>query len=187
MGLKVKQTKNNIIVTWGNVDADVYGVFVQYCGKNMCKIPIKLVKKNKAVIRKLNNRKINNVKSFKVYVVAYHNDNGKLVEIGKTLQGHYVGRDNIKYTNVYKVKTNKDKYVLSVGKKEKIKASTILKYKGRKELSDKHTRRFRYVASNKDIVTVSKNGVMTAKSKGTCRVYVYARNMAVRVINVKVK
>ncbi|MDO5155065.1 MAG: Ig-like domain-containing protein [Eubacteriales bacterium] len=41
-----------------------------------------------------------------------------------------------------------------------------------------------YASSNKSIATVSKTGVIKAKKKGTCTVYVYARNGYAKTIKV---
>ena len=45
----------------------------------------------------------------------------------------------------------------------------------------------RYVSSNKKIATVSKSGKITAKSKGSCKVYVIAVNGARKAVRVTVK
>ena len=50
-----------------------------------------------------------------------------------------------------------------------------------------HAPKLRYVSSNKKIATVSKTGKITAKSKGSCKVYVIAVNGASKVVKVTVK
>ena len=51
-----------------------------------------------------------------------------------------------------------------------------MQYPKRKQLGDGHAKEFRYATSNKSIATVDKTGKITAKKKGSCVIYVYARN-----------
>ena len=62
------------------------------------------------------------------------------------------------------------------GKTATIKAKTILVDKSKKQLSDAHAKEFRYETSNKKVAKVNANGKVEAVGKGTCYIYVYARN-----------
>ena len=45
----------------------------------------------------------------------------------------------------------------------------------------------KYESSNTSVAIVSSKGVITAKKKGTCTVYVYAQNGVYKKVNVTVK
>ena len=135
----------------------------------------------------MNGKKLNLKKNYKFYVVAYKMVDGKEVEIGKSIVAHIVGKNNTKYTNVKKVKVKKSKFTLKVNGKATIKASTILVKKGKRQLTDAHTKEFRYATSNKAVATVSKAGKIKAVGKGKCTIYVYARNGYCKKVSVVVK
>ncbi len=85
------------------------------------------------------------------------------------------------------MKVTKSSYTLKVGKTATIKASTVLVDKNKKPLSNEHEKEFRYATSNKKIATVSSTGKIKAVGKGTCTIYVYARNGYTKKMKVKVK
>ena len=191
-GLKVTQTGNKIGVEWGKVsEADGYDVYVTYCGMDFNKKkPNKTLKKNSLVpttITKINGKKINLKKNYKIYVVAYRMVEGKKVKLARTITGHIVGRLNTKYSNVRKITLSKSKYTIKVGKTAKVKAKTVLVDKTKKQLSDAHAKEFRYASSNKKIATVDKNGKIKGVKAGTTTIYVYARNGYAKKIKVTVK
>jgi len=193
--LKVSQTGSKIGIKWGKVaEADGYDVYVTYCGESFShKKPVKTLKKKNSVaatsttITKINGKKLNLKKNFKVYVSAYKMVDGKKVRIAKTITGHVVGRKNTKYTNVKSIKLSKSKYIIKVGKTAKVKAKTVLVDKSKKQLSNAHAAEFRYASSNKNIATVDKNGKVKGVAKGTCTIYVYARNGYAKTVKVTVK
>lgn len=134
---------------------------------------------------KVDGKKLNVKKDYKVYVNAY---DGKWQESKSwSITAHVVGSKNAKYTNPKGIRLKKKSYTLKVGKTAKIKASTTLVSKKKKQLSNKHAKQFRYATSNKKVATVSSKGKIKAVGKGTCTVYVYARNGYARKIKVKVK
>lgn len=190
-GLKVSQSGKKITVKYGKIsEADGYDVFIQYCGKNFKKKATKTVKSGKTTsvkITKVNGKKLNLKKNYKVYIAAYKIVNGKKVQMGKTIIAHIVGQKNTKYTNVKNVKISKNKYTLKKGQTVKIKAKTVLVNKKRKELTNAHAKKFRYTTDNKKIATVTKTGKIRAVGKGKCEIHVYARNGYTRVIKVHVK
>ena len=170
--------------------ADGYDVYVQYCFKNFNTksiTPVKNGKTTKVTVKKINGKKINLKKFFKVYVRAYKRAGGKKITLAKTIDVHVVGSKNTKYTNVKAVKLNKNAYTLKKGKTATIKASTVLAGKGKKQLTDKHTKEFRFATTNKKVATVSKQGKIKAVGKGSCTIYVYARNGYAKKVKVKVK
>lgn len=201
--VKVKRTKANdqalsskfnittgksIKVTWGKVaKADGYDVYMAYCKKGKYTV-VKSVKSAKTLsvtINKLNKKAVNQKDNVKCYVVAYKKVAGKKVTIGKSITGHAVGKKNTTVTDAKKIQIRKSAYSLNKGKTAKIKA-TIVKKNNKLPLFG-HTAKFRYDTSNKKVATVSKDGKITAKGKGTCYVYIYAVNGCAKKVKVTVK
>lgn len=189
--LKVSQTGSKINVSWGKVSgAEGYDVYVQYCGKKFTSKSLNSVNSGKVckiTITKVNGKKLNLKNNFKIYVVAYKKVGGKKVTLGKTITAHIVGRKNKKNTNVKAVKVKKASYTLKVKGTATIQARTILVDKKKKPLFNKHAKQFRYATTNKKVATVSSSGKIKAVGKGSCIVYVYARNGYAKKIKVKVK
>lgn len=189
-GLKISQTGSKINIKWGKVgEADGYDVYVAYCGKKFGKA-VKTINKNSTTsvtVKKINSKKINLKKNFKVYVAAYKMTDGKKEVLAKSIMGHVVGRLNTRYSNVWKITLSKSKYSVKVGKTVKVKAKTVLVDKSKKQLSDAHAAQFRYASSNRNIATVDKNGKVKGVAKGTCTIYVYARNGYAKTVKVTVK
>lgn len=181
-------TGKSIKVTWGKVaKADGYDVYMAYCKKEKYTV-VKSVKSAKTLsvtINKLDKKAVNQKDNVKCYVVAYKKVAGKKVTIGKSITGHAVGKKNTTVTDVKKIQTKKSAYSLKKGKTAKIKA-TIIKKNNKLPLFG-HTAKFRYDTSNKKVATVSKDGKITAKGKGTCYVYIYAVNGCAKKVKVTVK
>lgn len=181
-------TGKSIKVTWGKVaKADGYDVYMAYCKKGKYTV-VKSVKSAKTLsvtINKLNKKAVNQKDNVKCYVVAYKKVAGKKVTIGKSITGHAVGKKNTTVTDVKKIQIKKSAYSLNKGKTAKIKA-TIVKKNNKLPLFG-HTAKFRYDTSNKKVATVSKDGKITAKGKGTCYVYIYAVNGCAKKVKVTVK
>lgn len=181
-------TGKSIKVTWGKVaKADGYDVYMAYCKKGKYTV-VKSVKSAKTLsvtINKLNKKAVNQKDNVKCYVVAYKKVAGKKVTIGKSITGHAVGKKNTTVTDAKKIQIKKSAYSLKKGKTAKIKA-TIVKKNNKLPLFG-HTAKFRYDTSNKKVATVSKDGKITAKGKGTCYVYIYAVNGCAKKVKVTVK
>lgn len=181
-------TGKTIKVTWGKVaKADGYEVYMAYCKKGKYTVvkSVKAAKTLSVTINKLNKKTVNQKDNVKCYVVAYKKVDGKKVTIGKSITGHAVGKKNTTVTDVKKIQIKKSAYSLKKGKTAKIKA-TIVKKNNKLPLFG-HTAKFRYDTSNKKVATVSKDGKITAKGKGTCYVYIYAVNGCAKKVKVTVK
>lgn len=191
MGLKVKQYDNKIKVSYGKIkNASGYDVYVQYCGSDFTKKSLNSVnngKKTNIVIKKVNGKKLDLKKNYKVYVIAYQKVDGKKIILAKSITAHIVGRKNTTQTNVKAVKATKISYQLETGKSAQIKGKTILVDKKKQPLSDNHAKELRYITSNSKVATVSKTGKIKAVDKGSCDIYVYARNGYAKKIKVTVK
>ena len=186
-GLKVTQTGNKLNASWGKVDdATSYEVWVQYCGIKFRSKPTMVLEANQKrniSITKLNGKWLNLARNVRVKIVA---KKGKKT-LGASITAHVVGRKNKYYTNAKGIDLTTKSFELKKGKKAQIKAKTVLVYPERKLLSNVHAREFRYDSSDPSVATVSKSGRITAKGKGKCVVYVYARNGFVQKVNVTVK
>ena len=189
--LKVKQTKDGITITWKAVkDADGYQVRISYCNEKFSKTPTVTVNSGKTtsvLIKKIKGKKINRARIFKVYITAFQKKGRSKKLMGNSMTFHVVGSKNQVYSNVRSIKLAKKAYTLKVGKTAKIRAATILVYPKRKELSNRHALRFRYVSSDKTVATVNKKGKIKARSKGICMIYVYSRTGCAGEISVTVK
>ena len=85
------------------------------------------------------------------------------------------------------VRVNKEKVTLKTGTSYKIKASMLKVAKHKKLMPTTHAPKIRYLSSNKKIATVSKKGKITAKKKGSCKVYAIAVNGKSKIVKVIVK
>lgn len=189
--LKVKYVGRKIKIEWGKIaDADRYDVYVQSCSKKFTEksaIPIENGKTTKLTVTKVNGQKLDLTHIYKVYVSAYKVTDGKKVTLAKTITAHVVGKKNKTYTNVKEIKLKKNTYTLKKGKTATIKANTVLVNKHKKDLTNEHARKFRYATTNQKIAAVSNKGKIKAVGKGSCSIYVYARNGYAKKLKVRVK
>ena len=190
-GLKASQTGNKITIAWGRVNgADGYDVYVQYCGKKFTTKSINSVNSGnmtKLTVKKVNGKKLNLKKNYRIYVLAYKRVDGKKVILGKSITAHIAGRKKTKYTNVKAVEVKKSAYSLKKGETAAIKASTVLVSRNKRQLSDAHAKEFRYATSDKKVAAVTAKGKIKAVGKGSCIIYVYARNGYAKKVKVEVK
>ncbi|MGN1125886.1 MAG: Ig-like domain-containing protein, partial [Ruminococcus sp.] len=148
----------------------VYGV---RCGNDLKKI--KTVKGNSYTIKNLKKGKY-----YKYMVVAYKTVNGKQVTISNSKVAHVAVKGG-KYGNVTKITVNKINPIKQ-GKKLTLKATVKYSKKNVKT----HVP-IRYESTNTKIATVNSKGVITAKAKGVCYIYVYAQNGVYKKVKVTVK
>ena len=190
-GLKAIQTGKKLQISWGRVTgADGYSVYVQYCGKDFSAKSLNQVKsgkKTKITVKKVNGKKLDTTKNFKLYVVAWKWKNGKKSTLAKTLTIHVAGKDSVKYTNVKGIRLKKASYTLKKGGTVTLHPKAVLYDKRKKQLSAAHCKEFRYLSSNKKVATVTAGGKVKAKGTGECTIYVFAKNGCRRKIKIKVK
>ena len=86
-----------------------------------------------------------------------------------------------------KIHTFKKVKTLKVGRTSKIRAKVKKLRKNRKLISKKHAPRLRYLSTDQKIAVVTRDGRITAKGRGTCRIYVYAANGVYKTVRVTVK
>ena len=190
-GLKAVQTGKELHIPWGRVSgADGYSVYVQYCGKDFSAKSLNQVKsgkKTKITVKKVNGKKLDTKKNFKLYVVAWQWKDGKKKTLAKTIIIHVAGKDSVSYTNVKKIQVKKSSYTLKKGGTVTLHPKAVLYDKRKKQLSSAHCNEFRYLSSNQKVATVTAGGKVKAKGTGECTIYVFARNGCKRKIKIKVK
>ena len=178
-GKGAQTTDGQIKISWIKADgADGYRIYASVCDGES---NYKLIKDTKDLTGAIKN--LNNKKSYKFYVVAYKNVDGKKVRICKSMIYHVVLSDS-KYTNVKAIKVAKTSYTLNVGDKQKLNAKSVKQEKNKKLLI--HAQEFRYSSSDTTVATVSKTGEITAKQSGSCIIYVVANNGVMKKIKVDV-
>ena len=174
-----KLTNKTITLKWNKVSqADGYKIYGNKCGKKNHYKLLSDVGKNKTSYTQ---KKLRKGTYYKYVVAAYKVVDGKKVTIAvsKTIHAATTGG---KYGVAKSVKVNKSKVTLKKGKKFTIKAKEIKQNK-----TIKHHRAIAYESSNTKVATVSKKGVVKAKGKGTCYIYVYAQNGVYKKVKVTVK
>ena len=176
--------KSQLKVSWNKVKgAKRYVVYFAKKNKKLKKVKILKAAKKTWIKKKLKKNKV-----YKFKVVAQKKKNGKYVNIAKSKIGYVViGKKTKKYTNPKKLTLKKKTVVLKQGKTFKVKA-TVKKVNPKKKLLGRScAAKFRYKSNNKIIATVSKKGVVKAKSRGTCKIYVQTVNGIGKSMTVTVK
>lgn len=186
--LTAKGSKS-LTVSWNRVKgAKGYEIFFARCdgkGRTTTK-KVKTVKAGKPL--KWTRKGLKKKKAYKVYVKAYTVKNGKKKYIKSSPLMHaYTSGASKKYTNAKAVTVKKTKVTLKKGKTFKIKAKVVKLKKNKKLMPRTHVPTLRYISSNKKVATVSKAGKITAKARGTCKIYVYAHNGVCKTIKITVK
>ena len=113
-------------------------------------------------------------------MVVALNEKGEVVAISKLI---HVATKGGKVGNCKKLKVNKSKVNLKQGRKFKLKVKQIAESK---KVKLKKHRKIAFESDNQDVAVVSGKGVITAKKKGTCSVYVYAQNGVYKKIKIRV-
>ncbi len=180
--LRAKATKTktkSIKLTWNKVKgADGYIIFGNRCGIGRRYKPMKIIKKGSA--KSFTFKKLKKGTFYKYIVRAYRIVDGKRVTIAASKTVHATTNGG-KRGNLKTVKLNKKSVKLKKGKTFKIKAKEV---KQSKPLA--HHRKICFESSNKKVATVSKKGIIKAKGKGSCTIYVYGLNGVYKTIKVNV-
>ena len=175
-------TKTTNVLKWTKVsDADGYVIY-----GNLCNSKGKTYKLVKQVTIQDNattswiDTKLASGTYYKYCIKAYKLVDGKKVWIAKSKVVHSTTTGG-KYGNAKSVKVNKTSVSLAVGKTFSIKAEQVLKDKpiaGHQNI--------KYESSNSKVASVTSKGVIKAKKKGTCYIYVYAQNGMYKRVKVTV-
>jgi hypothetical protein len=195
----VSQGKNSIKLKWNKPKGAVtYVIYGNKCGNNNKYRKLAKVKKNTCNVKKIS-KKLKKKTYYKFIVVALDKD-GNVVSTSKV--AHAATRGNLKKASnpkkvTVKAKVNSKgkaikKYktitrtVIKEGKTIKLKAGYT---KAKKSKVSNHVglRGMRFESSNKKIATVSKKGIVKAKKKGNCCIFVYAQSGIYKKIRITVK
>lgn len=178
--------KKTLVITWNKIKgAKGYDVFFIKCGK---KAPVKVrsFKGNKTF--RWTKKGLKKKTPYKAVVRAYVLKKGKKTYIRTSPMVHaYTSGGTDKRTNAKSVTVNKKAVSLKAGKTFRIKAAVSKLRKGKKLMASEHAPKLRYLSSNKKIVTVSKSGKITAKAKGSCKIYAIAVNGVRAAVTVRVR
>ena len=139
---------------------------------------MKIIKKGSA--KSFTFKKLKKGTFYKYIVRAYRIVDGKRVTIAASKTVHATTNGG-KRGNLKTVKLNKKSVKLKKGKTFKIKAKEV---KQSKPLA--HHRKICFESSNKKVATVSKKGIIKAKGKGSCTIYVYGLNGVYKTVKVNV-
>lgn len=174
---------NGIKLTWRKKNGcSGYEVYWSYCDGKQNYKKLKTVGSNGK--RECIHKKLKKNRAYKYYIATYTIKDGRKHYQSKSPVIH-VAMKKEKHTNAKKIKVNKSKVVLKVNKTFRIKATAVLENKKKKLLN--HDKKFRYYVDNREVVSVSKKGIIKAKKKGICFVFVTANNGVAKQIKVTVQ
>lgn len=176
----IKCTDNSIKYKWSEIKgAAGYLIYGNFCNLGGKKYKYKLVGETKKL--EYTAKKLNKDRYYKYYIAAYKLVDGKKIIfcVSKTIHATTTSEKN---GSAEKIKLNKDKVTLSVDEKFKIIAREINKTK-----TIKTHRPICYESSDPKVAKVDKNGKITAKKSGKCKIWVYAQNGLYVKVSVTVK
>lgn len=179
-----KQTKRSVTLKWKRVkEADGYKIYGNRFGKKYKYEYLKTVsgKKTSYTCKKIGNKKLKKGCFYKYIVIAYKTVDGKQVPVASGRRVYTVTSGG-KYGVAKSVKVKKATVSLKEGKSYKIRAKEV---KADKKI--KRWRRLSYESSNQKVASVSKKGVIKAKGRGSCKIYVYAQNGVYKAVKVSVR
>ena len=185
-----KQTTTSITLNWTKIaNADGYIIYGSRCttGTKTYKVQkLKTITNNSTLT--WTHKSLKKGTYYKYVVKAYRVIDGKQVITDISTCIHVITKGGkygmAKAVSVTKISGSNTTtgVTLKVGKSAKISAKEI-----QADKAIHHHRGICYESSNKKVATVSKTGVIQAKGKGTCKVWVYAQNGVYKTITVTVK
>lgn len=183
---KIKSTSTKLV--WDKLpDADGYDLYQSKCNTNTKTYKVKYAKTFKSGEKHTYALKgLKKGKWYKNRIYAWKMVDGKKVIIGKSLIVHHYHKkknDKSKWGNPTGIKLSKKKLSVAKGKTAKLSAKALASGKD----MGRHGKRIRYVVSDTAIASVSANGKVKGKKKGTCTVYVVAQSGLKKKVKVTVK
>ena len=177
-----KAQKNSIVVSWRKYPgAAGYDVFWHYCDGSINYKKAGTVKNGKL---SMTHKNLRSNREYKYFVAAYKMVKGRKIYIAKSNEMH-VAMKQARTTNAVSIKVNRTTVILKPGKTFRLKCQLTGENRKKKLLS--HSSPYRYYTANSKIATVSQNGVIRAKVKGSCSIYILASNGVYKRVTVKVK
>ena len=177
-----KAQKNSIVVSWRKYPgAAGYDVFWCYCDGSINYKKAGTVKNGKL---SMTHKNLKSNREYKYFVVAYKMVKGRKIYIAKSNEVH-VAMKKARTTNAFSIKVNRTTVILKPGKTFRLKCQLTSENRKKKLLS--HPSSYRYYTTDSKVATVSQNGVIRAKAKGSCSIYILASNGVYKRVTVKVK
>ena len=177
-----KAQKNSIVVSWRKYPgAAGYDVFWCYCDGSINYKKAGTVKNGKL---SMTHKNLKSNREYKYFVAAYKMVKGRKIYIAKSNEVH-VAMKKARTTNAFSIKVNRTTVILKPGKTFRLKCQLTSENRKKKLLS--HPSSYRYYTTNSKVATVSQNGVIRAKAKGSCSIYILASNGVYKRATVKVK
>ena len=177
-----KAQKNSIVVSWRKYPgAAGYDVFWCYCNGSINYKKAGTVKNGKL---SMTHKNLKSNREYKYFVAAYKMVKGRKIYIAKSNEVH-VAMKKARTTNAFSIKVNRTTVILKPGKTFRLKCQLTSENRKKKLLS--HPSSYRYYTTDSKIATVSQNGVIRAKAKGSCSIYILASNGVYKRVTVKVK
>ena len=183
--LRVQATasKKSIKLKWNAVpNADGYVIYWNKCFAQNSFKQIKVINSGETLTWTHKNLKKNSWNKY--YVKAYKEIDGKKHFIKKSNEIHLATKGG-PYTNVKKLKSSVSKVTLEKGKTKTLKITQTYAEKNKKLVA--HMRPLTYTTSDKKVATVTKKGVIKAKGKGSCYIYITAFSGVYTRVKVTVK
>lgn len=188
LNAKVIQTGEGFKVSWKRIaNAEGYDIYAAKCGSNMRLAGSVRGGKASAVLKKISGKKINSRSPYKIQVRAYRIVKGKKKITAKSLILHIAGKRSAVYTNARSIKAAKVNVAVKKGKTARLQAKVVKERLGKKLLPKSHIAPLRYYSSDESVASVSKNGTVRGRKKGSCTVYAVAANGIRRAFKVTVK
>ena len=179
---KGKANKNSISLSWKKyAGATGYDVYWSYCDGRINYKKVGTVKSGKL---SMSHKKLKKDHEYKYFIAAYKMVEGRKIYIARSNDVH-VALKQASTTNAASIKVNRTEITLSVGKTFQLKCS-LKAEDSRKDLVS-HTSPFRYYTTNSKVATVNKDGVIKAKGKEVCTIYILANNGVYKKVTVTVK
>ena len=174
--------KNSITLSWKKyAGATGYDVYWSYCDGRINYKKVGTVKSGKL---SMSHKKLKKDHEYKYFVAAYKMVEGRKIYIARSNDVH-VALKQASTTNAASIKVNRTEITLSVGKTFQLKCSLKAEDSSKDLVS--HTSPFRYYTTNSKVATVNKDGVIKAKGKGVCTIYILANNGVYKKVTVTVK
>lgn len=179
---KGKANKNSITLSWKKyAGATGYDVYWSYCDGRINYKKVGTVKSGKL---SMSHKKLKKDHEYKYFIAAYKMVEGRKIYIARSNDVH-VALKQASTTNAASIKVNRSEIALSVGKTFQLRCS-LKAEDSRKDLVS-HTSPFRYYTTNSKVATVNKDGMIKAKGKGVCTIYILANNGVYKKVTVTVK
>lgn len=186
----VKQTKTSVTLQWSKIsDADGYMIYGNRCNTSGKKYKYKkLATISDKNIRTWTQENLKKGTYYKYMVKAYKIINGKKVvtdistSVHVVTQGGKYGVAKSVFVSQIGTKKNVSKITLKKGKTAQITATSI-----KKDNKIKNHRKLCYESSDIKVATVTSDGLIQAKGKGTCTIWVYAQNGVYKALTITVK